>query len=203
MRLENDSTTKIERDIDAALKMLNEVQSPAAMTSRIHQRLDSSAVTFQQARSGRMFWIPATCTAMAAVLLVVFFHVHSMRRKQTSTIQTAKMVVAPAAVPEVAMPPRALVSSENFSEQKLSTVHSISHRKRGEHPPAANLLSYPLTRQEKLLIRFVQTASPADLQALNPEYQAKVEARQDAEFAAYLKAGSSSSYNESTENTQE
>ena len=57
-------------------------------------------------------------------------------------------------------------------------------------------MSYPLTRQEKLLVRFVQTAKPEDLQALNPEYQAKVEAEQEAEFAAYLKSGSSSNTKE-------
>jgi hypothetical protein len=78
---------------------------------------------------------------------------------------------------------------ERFSER------TDVRRSRREHPQyrhVANLLSYPLTRQEKLLVRFVQTAKPEDLQALNPEYQAKVEAQQEAEFAAYLKSGSSS-----------
>jgi hypothetical protein len=67
-------------------------------------------------------------------------------------------------------------------------------------------LSYPLTRQEKLLVQFVRNAKPADLRALNPEYQAKVEAQQDAEFAAYLKSGRNSdaeSATHTTESTQE
>jgi hypothetical protein len=61
-----------------------------------------------------------------------------------------------------------------------------------EYRHAANLLSYPLTRQEKLLLQFARNAKPADLQAPNPEYQAKVEAQQEAEFAAYLKSTDSS-----------
>lgn len=61
-----------------------------------------------------------------------------------------------------------------------------------EHLHATNLLSYPLTRQEKLLLQFARNAKPADLQALNPEHPAKLEAQQEAEFAAYIKSGSSS-----------
>ena len=64
-------------------------------------------------------------------------------------------------------------------------------------------MSYPLTRQEKLLVQFAQHAKPEDLRDLNPEYQAKVEAQQEAEFAAYLKSGSSSGNNGTTQNTQE
>ncbi len=51
---------------------------------------------------------------------------------------------------------------------------------------AANLFDYPLTHQEKLLVEFARTATPDELKELNPEYQAKVEAKQEAEFAAYL-----------------
>ncbi len=57
---------------------------------------------------------------------------------------------------------------------------------------AANLFNYPLTHQEKLLVEFARTATPDELKELNPEYQAKMEAKQEAEFAAYLKSGEDS-----------
>jgi hypothetical protein len=55
-------------------------------------------------------------------------------------------------------------------------------------------------------VQFVHHARAADLQALNPEYQAKVEAQQDAEFAAYIKSGGNSDTEgatQTTESTQE
>jgi hypothetical protein len=60
-------------------------------------------------------------------------------------------------------------------------------------------MHYPLTRQEKLLVQFVQDANADDLQDLNPEYQAKVEAQQEAVFAEYLNSGSSPNSQETTE----
>jgi hypothetical protein len=205
MRLENDSMTKIEREIDAALKMLGGTTPPAGMTSRIHRSLEAAAAG--RDRRGWLFWVPATCAALAAVLLAVFFQVHSAREKLASTTQTAKMVPL-TALPDRVMAPPTLVASETFRGPKLPVmrVHSISHQQRGTYRHAVNLLSYPLTQQEKLLVRFAETAGPSDLQALNPEYQAKVEAQQEAEFAAYLRWGSSFSDNgttEATENTQE
>ena len=199
MSLENDSLTKIEREIDAALKRLSEAQPPAAMTSRIQRSLETAAAKSQQTRSGRLFWVPATCAAMAVVLLVVLLHPDLTRRNHASTVETAKMVTADSAPPKLAKSLPTLVSAEDPRERKLPTtyVHPRSHRqRRGEYRHAVNLFNYPLTRQEKLLLQFAQNAKPEDLQALNPEYQAKVEAQQDAEFAAYLKSGGISSIKE-------
>ena len=109
----------------------------------------------------------------------------------------------------MAVPPAAPVPSKAFKEGKRSMqppgVRRVRREPR-EYRHAANLLSYPLTGQEKLLLQFARNAKPADLQALNPEYQAKVEAQQEAEFAAYLKSGSISdtdSATQVTESTQE
>ncbi len=204
MRLENDNTTKIEREIDAALKMLGGTKVPAAMTSRIYRSLETAG----RDRRGWLFWVPATCAAMAAVTLAIFIQTHSVRGKQTSQVETAKVVVAPNALPDRAMTQSTIVAAESFRGRKLPAVRAnpISHQRRGAHRHAVNLLSYPLTRQEKLLVKFAETAGPNDLQTLNPEYQAKIEAQQEAEFAAYLKSGNSPSDNgttETTENTQE
>jgi hypothetical protein len=199
---------RVEDDIDAALKLLGETQPPAALVSRVHQRVEAAAMS-QRARSGRVLLIPAAGIAMAALALVaIFTPVHRTQRDQTSAVQTARLVAATPPAKATIMPPSATGATKSFEEGKRSVQLSTERRSRQsrENQHATNLLSYPLTRQEKLLLQFAHHAKPADLQALNPEYQAKVEAQQDAEFAAYLKSGSSfdtESATQSNDSTQE
>jgi hypothetical protein len=198
MKSNQDRPEKFDEEIDAALKMLSETAPPAAMLSRVHQSLETAATTSLQTRPGARFWIPATCAAMtAAVLFVVFSRGYWTR--QAAPVETVKAVTVNSASPRAGASQPALVSAGNYRMRERFSERADVRRSRREHPQyrhAVNLLSYPLTRQEKLLVRFVQTAKPADLQALNPEYQAKVEAQQEAEFAAYLKSGSSSNTKE-------
>lgn len=206
MKLNTNKAMKINEEIDAALKLLREVQPPMEMMSRVHRRLENA--TAGRTRRGLLFWVPAACAAMAMIVVVIFIQTHSRQGKQISAVEIAKAVVAPTALPDRAMMQSTMVAAESFRKQELVSEHAhpTSRRQHGEYRHAANLLSYPLTRQEKLLVRFAETAGPDDLQALNPEYQVKIEAQQEAEFAAYLKSGSSSSDNgtiEATENTQE
>lgn len=207
MSLEKDSTRNIESEISTALKRLNEIQSPTAMATRIHRRLETSIAISQPERQG-WFLGSATCAAIAAILLVVIFLVHSTRRNQLSTIQTPKLGVLEreSSGPVTAQP--MLVPAKDSIERKVPvhTTRDIHYtRERDGYRHAANLADYPLTHQEKLLMGFVQTAKPADLQTLDPEYQADIEHQQDAEFAAYLKSGHSFNTQETTENhsTQE
>ncbi|MHB1938226.1 MAG: hypothetical protein ACYCOR_16810 [Acidobacteriaceae bacterium] len=193
MITEHNGPRRVEDDIDAALKMLGETQPPAAIVSRVHQRLEAAAMS-QRARSGRWFWVPAAGAAMAAILFMIFSQAHWARR--SSPVESARMVtVAPSRFGRAATQP-ALIPEGDSAVRSVSAQPVIRRRRRQERPEyrhVANLLSYPMTRQEKLLVQFAKTAKPADLQALNPEYQAKVEAQQEAEFAAYLKSGSGSS----------
>lgn len=195
MNLNNhNAPIQIEKKIDAALKLLSETRPPAAMASRIHRSLETAMAASGQARRGRLFWVPATCAAVAAVLLVVFFQAHRMRGKQEPAVETAKMVSVDPVSPRLADSQPEL-APERSREQRVSApnVHRDARRReRSHYRHAVNLFSYPLTRQEKLLLQFAATAKPEDLRDLNPEYQAEVEARQEAEFAAYLKSGNSS-----------
>jgi hypothetical protein len=187
--------------------MLSKTEPPAAILSRVHQNLETAATTSLQTRPVGRFWIPATCVGLAAVLFVTLLQAHWTRQNRTSVTAPSTMAAVTPAPRAAARP--ALVPAGNYRTRERFSQRADVRRSRRQHPQyrhAANLFSYPLTQQEKLLVRFVQTAKPEDLQALNPEYQAKVEAQQDAEFAAYLKSGSSSSDNgttEATENTQE
>jgi hypothetical protein len=135
---------------------------------------------------------------VALAILAILTQVHRTQENQASAVQTARIVANTPLAQVTGMPPSATIETERANEGKrLVQFHTKRRsRQKREHLRATNLLSYPLTRQEKLLVRFVQTAKPADLQALNPEYQAKVEAQQEAEFAAYLKSGSGSSTKE-------
>ncbi|MHB1795479.1 MAG: hypothetical protein ACYCPO_10975 [Acidobacteriaceae bacterium] len=208
MNAEINGPMRVEGEIDAALKMLDETQPPAEIVSRVHQRLETAAVP-QRARSGRMLLIPAAGVAMAALALVVIFsQMHRTRGITALTVATARVAASDSLPQATIMPPSATVATEGLQEEKRSVHLSTERRSRPNHEArhVANLLSYPLTRQEKLLVVFARTAKPEDLQALNPEYQAKVEAQQDAEFAAYLKSGSSSdteSATQSNPSTQE
>ena len=193
MTTEHNGPARIEDEIDAALKMLGETQPPVALVSRMHSCLETATMS-QRARSGRVLLIPAAGIAMAAlVILAILTQSHRTRRDPTSAVESARLVAATPLAQTAIVPPSATAATKSPQVGKRSMQLSAVRRSRPsrENRHATNLLSYPLTRQEKLLVRFVQTAKPADLQALSPEYQAKVEAQQDAEFAAYLKSGSS------------
>lgn len=196
MNAENNGPMRVEGEIDAALKMLGETQPPAAMVSRIHQNLETVAMS-QRARSSRWFLIPAAGIAMAALALVaILAQLHRTRGIPKSTVAIARMT-ATAPTPRATTAIRSTpVSTGNSRERKPSLQSVVVRRTRRRQPKyrhVANLFSYPLTRQEELLVQFAKISKPEDLQALNPEYQAKIEAQQEAEFDAYLKSGDSSS----------
>jgi hypothetical protein len=192
MKSNQDRLEKFDEEIDAALKLLSEAQPPAAMASRVHRSLETAAAGTHRATSGGLVWIPATGCAIAVILLVVFSQLHGTRAKQTSSVEMAKMAANMPATRGIAAGRPTLAPAGSSERREPSSQPAGVERSRQERPHyrhVANLLSYPLTRQEKLLVRFAETAKPADLQALNPEYQAKVETQQEAEFAAYLRSG--------------
>jgi hypothetical protein len=195
---------RVEDEIDAALRMLGETQPTAEIVSRVHRRLASAAMS-QRARSGRVLLIPAAGMAMAAlVILAIFTQTHRPQEDHAVAIETARMAITAPLAQATIVPPSGLVATKASKEGKRSVQFSTERRSRQgrEYRHTTNLLSYPLTRQEKLLLQFARYAKSADLQALNPEYQAKVEAQQDAEFAAYLKSGSSSDTESATQTNQ-
>jgi hypothetical protein len=191
----NHRNRDLDQKIDAALKMLSEAQPPAEMESRIQRELNAAGSVPGKNRRGRLLWIPTGCVAAAAAVLLVFFALSSgPGTKQAPTTENAKLETVPPTPSLPASYEPKIVAPENNSEQAVPKVRRNSHRSgRHEYRHAASLLSYPLTKQEKLLVEFAQNAKPKDLQYLNPEYQKKLEEQQKAEFAAYLKSVSISS----------
>lgn len=199
-------SANFEHKIDAALKMLGDVQPPAGLTPRVHRSLETAAVSGPKS-SGSPLWIPAI-SAVAALLLAILLPAHFARRRPASAVQTAELPAINSASAQFQHPTAVPAArSHNQGEAIPAIPRSRAARKPPTYRHAANLMSYPLTRQEKLLLEFAQRARPEDLQDLNPEYQAKVEARQQAEFEAYLKPVSNSTANsgttESTQNSPE
>jgi hypothetical protein len=120
---------------------------------------------------------------------------HRAEENEASAIETARLVANTPLAQATMVPPSATAETENAREQTPIRRPAVAWQIRRERPRyrhVANLLSYPLTGQEKLLVRFAEMAKPGDLKTLNPEYQAKVEAQQEAKFAAYLESGSGS-----------
>lgn len=205
MTTEHNRPMTSEDEIDVALTILRETQPPPEMVSRVRRSLEIAAMS-RRASSGRRLWIPAAGIATAAFALVVMFtHTHQRPETQIST-ETARLVTTVPLEQPMELAPAAPATPKTFQEGKRPLQPPAVRRVRRDHREdrhAANLLSYPLTQQEKLLLQFARNARPADLQALNPEYQAKLEAQQEAEFAAYLKSVSSSDRESATQTTEQ
>lgn len=195
MNRQQTRSANFEHEIDAALEMLGDAQPPAGLASRLHRSLETAALSSQKDFRWSL-WLPAAGAVMAALLLAVFLQPRFAPHRQTSAMQIAELpdinstsgkFQRPSAIP--------VARSDN---QGVAIHRNPAARKRPVSRHAANLMSYPLTRQEKLLLEFAQHAKPEDLKDLNPEYQAKVEAQQEAEFEAYLKPVSISTVNSGT-----
>ncbi|MHB1745363.1 MAG: hypothetical protein ACYCRE_11450, partial [Acidobacteriaceae bacterium] len=133
MNAEINGPMRVEGEIDAALKMLDETQPPAEIVSRVHQRLETAAVP-QRARSGRMLLIPAAGVAMAALALVaIFTQMHRTRGITTLTVATVRVAASDSLPQATIMPPSATVATEGLQEEKRSVHLSTERRSRPNH----------------------------------------------------------------------
>lgn len=187
----------LDEQIDLILQLAATPQPPAGLASRVQQRIANAAPACPPRRTW-LTAVPVGCAALAVGLSILVLLHHSSQQPTTLSHQPAHISYAELPEPQRVGPHPA---SDSHRNDTLLTQHLRRPAPYGPRGHAANLLSYPLTRQEQLLVRLVQTAKPADLQILNPEYQAKVEAQQEAEFAAYLKSSDSSA--DDTTNTMQ
>lgn len=139
---------------------------------------------------------------MAAVLLTVLVSVQEVRKQQRSVETRLTATHAAISEPPAVRPSRPEEGTLQAQPDPVPVAVRRAHRgvnRERLHP--TTLMNYPLTRQEKLLVQFVRTASPKDLEMLNPAYQAKLEDQQEAEFNAYLQSGSQSGSRDSETTT--
>lgn len=197
MTLKNQDPTSVEHEIHEALHFLVRVQSPESMTSRIHRSLETAASNHLR-RNNRTLWMGAAGLVAGAIVVAALAIPYARETGQSPASETIDVTTAsrprPAAGSSTAIM-TAPVSVSISHHNELAAAHSRALRHRQAHMQyrhAANLFDYPPTQQEKLLVRFVQTASPEELQTMNPEYQARMEAKQEAEFTAYVNSGNNS-----------
>ncbi len=171
--------------IDEALRLAASGQPPAGYFERLQRRIAAAPET-HRVRGALWLWIPAGC-AVAAVFLAVILPMllHSSKPERIAAVRESNIANLPAASRANLPPSRTKAHALTVSRPRLR--HQKARRVATRD--AANLFDYPLTHQEKLLVEFARTATPDELKELNPEYQAKMEAKQEAEFAAYLKSG--------------
>ena len=188
-----------DRSIDEALRLATSGQPPAGYFERLQRRIEAAPET-HRARGGLWLWVPAGCAVAAiffAVILPVLLH-----SSKPGTIALAP-VSHPAqgskessdGFPQRLKPHLVAALPGGLKPVPFKTGSKQHHAKRNKGAAkrnAANLFDYPLTHQEKLLVEFARTATPDELKELNPGYQARMEAKQEAEFAAYLKLGEDS-----------
>ncbi len=185
-----------DRSIDEALRLAASGQLPAGYLVRLQRTIDAAPRTHGM-RGGFWLWVSAAC-AVAAVFLAVVLPVLLRPAKPGEVASVQESNPAQSSKAPGAQRPKPQViaaSSDGVKAVPFKTVSTRHHVKRNTGAAtrdAANLFDYPLTHQEKLLVEFARTATPNELKDLNPEYQAKVEAQQEAEFATYSKSGEDS-----------
>lgn len=188
MELKMEQKDEMEEKVDLALRVAANPTIPVGMENRVQRRV-AVAAHGDLPRRTWLLAVPASCAALAIVLLAVGLHWRSPRKQAVRPLETARVSSAIATEPQQELR-HSQSAPFQISAQPARNFKRAADHERRRH--AANLFSYPLTRQERLLVEFARNAKPADLQILNPEYQAKVEATENAEFAAYLKSGDSS-----------
>ena len=178
----NAADEQIDKEINAALRAVRNAEVPAGLSQRIASRMKEDAKEFSSAEKKTFHWkwLPAIEGAIAAALLLALgWHLtlglHDRPRA--------------AAVHHVG-PPRTVVVAQNVAPanvaEPVKTIEAapkrtVKVRRRSRH---YELISYPLTHQERLLVQLARTVDPKEVQMLNPEYRAAQDAKEEAEFVA-------------------
>ena len=181
-----------DQEINAALRAVGHAEIPAGLSQRIAMRMKEGAGEFSSAQCSsvqtkifrwRLGWLPTLGSAITAALLLAAglqltlrsrerSHSAAMRQREPERVVVAKNVASP----NVTLP---------VGKVKAETKSTVKVRRRTQH---YELISYPLTHQERLLLQVARTVDPKEVQMLNPEYRAAQEAKEEAEFVASASA---------------
>jgi hypothetical protein len=189
MNRQSDVNISPDEQMDAALRIVSDCGVPAGLVDRVRERVHATA---ESEAPGTLRWVrvPAVVGVAAAILVAVLLSLHSrpVERVDVANLSSAAAVQTLSSHATAVVQPAHLQETESGRVLKAERHHGKTVARRH----SANLLNYPLTKQERLLVQFAQTASPEELQILNPQYQAKVEAQQEAEFVAYIHSADNS-----------
>ena len=141
------------------------------------------------------WWRGAVSGAMVAMLVVgaVVFAGHAMRREPVARDQVATH--APATAPTLTSAesaPATVDRRKPCASSGVMRVASVVPSHRNETAtyesvaPSSPAPELPLTTQERQLVRLARTADPKQLDTLNPDTQAKLQAQDAAEFEKFF-----------------
>ena len=188
----------MDEQIDAALRAVGHAIPAPGLAERISLRLESAPAKNSIRRfSWQRVLVPAFGCMAVAVFVLVAVRMRVAPVSAMHPLQERQHAIATAVAPkEIAAPRNAEVRSP--AKHVHARTMQVSRRVRHMYPD-----NYPLTHQERLLVQLVQTVNPAELQILNPEYRAAQQAKEDAEFEAYVKSAEISATNTKTQSTNE
>jgi hypothetical protein len=130
---------------------------------------------------------------LAVVLTIPFLHrAHQVgdAAAQFKKVAPARVGPTPSLVESSATVPPTASDSRSAGKKRERTVgvvrHSNSLALRELHAESRPAPPLPLTQEEKMLLRLVQTVGPQELAMLNSEERARHEAEADAEFQQFF-----------------
>lgn len=192
---------RMEHRIDAALRAVGHATPSVGMAERITLRLQSAAVDRTASRfPWQRMLVPAFGCAAVAVFIVLGLRIHVTQRIAGSAALAGNMqpALSTAVAPKESREVRRVEAGNPGKPLRVKMASHTGHRARHVYPD-----NYPLTHQERLLVQLVRTVDPKDLQILNPEYRAAQEAKEDAEFEAYVKSTETAATTTKTEKTND
>jgi hypothetical protein len=191
--------------IDKTFAAIKNAVPPEGMEARITQRLQQQAT----APSGKLFWRDlftgsalagawwrgAVSGAVAAMLIAgaAIFAGHAMRREPAARDQIATHPPAAAptltsaeSVPAAEDRRKPCASSGAMRVASIVPARQSEVAATGTMAPSHPAPVLPLTTQERQLVRLARTADPKQLDTLNPDTQAKLQAQDAAEFEKFF-----------------
>ena len=195
--------------IEKVLDGLRNCDAPAGMERRILEAVQEHASRSQSGwRRLRPIWLATQSTviaarslayglAMAGLFALVFaipaFHQreHAPTSSKRNSANSTALPATSSVVAENIQPPAARSGERSMGKVTKVRRAELAHKRdsialREMRAPSRPEPPMPLTEQEKLLLRFVQTRSPEELAAVNPIKWAVRDAEDKAEFEKFF-----------------
>ena len=177
-----------DQQIDAALRAAGHAKIPAGLAERVTLRMQqSSAMPIKKGYAQRIRLLPVLSSAVAAALLMAIGLQITLRlregRKNSALRQSERQEIAenlnvksqaiPKATDIIAFPVKNRVYAKDKPRESWRAQHY-------------ELLSYPLTHQERLLLQLARTIDPKEVQMLNSGYRPVQVVKSETEFATNI-----------------
>ena len=189
-----------DQQMDAALRAAGHAKIPAGLAERVTLRMQqASAMPAKKSYAQRYRLFPVlSCAAAAALLMAIGLQItlrlHE-RQQNSAWGQSEREKIAGNLNPPNEAFPKA---KEIIALPAKSRIRMKGQRTATRQVRYYELGSYPLTHQEKLLLQLARTVDPRELQILNPAYRAAQDAKDDAEFAAFVSGTDTASASQDT-----